>query len=259
MAGPVKLSATIITFNEEKKIDRCLQSLAGIADEILVVDSFSTDRTEEICRKYGVSFLKNRFDGYVAQKNFAMNQASFDHILALDADEALSDELRASILAVKNSWGNADGYAFNRRNFYCGQWIRFCGWYPDRKIRLWDRRRGKWSGTDPHDHVEIADKNISKVKGDILHYAYFTVDEHLKQMYKFAEVAAKAKFEKGVKPIFVVHVILNPLFKFLKKYILQLGFLDGYYGFVFCATTALLNFYKYLRLYEYHRRGVPNK
>ena len=105
MAGPVKLSVTIITFNEEKKIDRCLQSLTGVADEILVVDSFSTDRTEEICRKHGVSFFKNRFDGYVAQKNFAMNKASFDHILSLDADEALSEELKASILAVKASWG----------------------------------------------------------------------------------------------------------------------------------------------------------
>jgi glycosyltransferase involved in cell wall biosynthesis len=257
MAGPVKLSATIITLNEEKKIERCLQSLKGVVDEIVVVDSFSTDGTESICRQYGVSFLKNRFEGYVAQKNFAMQKASFDHILALDADEALSDELKASILAIKSSWGGSDGYAFNRRNNYCGKWIRFCGWYPDRKIRLWDRRTGNWTGTDPHDQVEIATKNVRRLKGDILHYAYFSVDEHLKQMYKFAEVAAKAKFEKGVKPIFVIHVVLNPMFKFLRKYILQLGFLDGYYGFVFCATTALLNFYKYLRLYEYHRRGVP--
>jgi glycosyltransferase involved in cell wall biosynthesis len=257
MAGPVKLSATIITFNEEKKIDRCLQSLKGVADEVVVVDSFSTDRTEEICRMHGVSFLKNRFDGYVAQKNFAMRQASFDHILSLDADEALSDELKASILSVKNSWGATDGYAFNRRNNYCGKWIRFCGWYPDRKIRLWDRRAGHWTGTDPHDQVAIESNKVSRLNGDILHFAYFTVDEHLKQMYTFAEVAAKAKFEKGVKPNFVIHVVLNPMFKFFRKYILQLGFLDGYYGFVFCATTALLNFYKYLRLYEYHRRGVP--
>ena len=257
MTGPVKLSATIITFNEERKIDRCLQSLQGIADEIIVVDSFSTDGTENICRKYGVIFIKNRFEGYVAQKNFAMRKTSFDHVLSLDADEALSEELKASILKIKVDWGKYDGYAFNRRNNYCGKWIRFCGWYPDRKIRLWDRRKGEWGGTDPHDQVIIKSKSVKKLAGDILHYAYFTIDEHLKQMYKFAEVAARAKYKKGVKPIFFIHVILNPCFKFFRKYILQLGFLDGYYGFVFCATTALLNFYKYLRLHEYHKRGIP--
>ena len=254
MTNSVNISATIITFNEEKKVEECLQSLSGIADEIIVVDSCSTDRTEQICRRYNVKFISHPFEGYVAQKNFAMSQATFDHILALDADERLSDELRGSILEVKRSWGNVSGYSFNRFNNYCGKWIRYCGWYPDRKIRLWDRREGKWGGEDPHDKVSLPADRVMHLKGDLFHMAYFSVDEHLHQMHKFAEIAARAKYRNGRKPNFMIHVLLNPAFKFFKKYILQLGFLDGYYGFVFCAATSSLNFFKYLRLYEYYRR-----
>lgn len=259
MGDAVKISATIITFNEEKKIERCLQSLRGVADEIIVVDSFSTDDTEVICRRYPVTFMKKPFNGYIDQKNYAMDQASHDCILSLDADEVLSDELRASILKVKANWGPYDGYACNRFNNYCGQWIRHCGWYPDRKIRLWDRRKARWGGEDPHDKVRIAAGRVKRLKGDLLHYAYFTVDEHLRQMHHFAEVAAKAKYRNGKRPVFIVHVVLNPLFKFFRTYVLRLGFLDGYYGFVFCATTSALNFYKYLRLNEYYRSGLPEE
>jgi len=258
MGDAVKISATIITFNEEKKIEKCLQSLEGVADEIIVVDSFSTDATEAICAKYGVKFIKRAFEGYIAQKNYAVDHASYDHILSLDADEVLSEKLKAAVLAVKADW-KYDGYAVNRFNNYCGKWIRFCGWYPDRKIRLWDRRKARWSGEDPHDKVQLASAQVKRLEGDLLHYAYFTVDEHLRQMHNFAEVAAKAKYRNGKKPIFLIHVVLNPLFKFFRKYLLQLGFLDGYYGFVFCATTSALNFYKYLRLYEYHRSGLPEE
>lgn len=253
----IKISATVITLNEAQKIEPCLQSLLPVADEIIVVDSGSTDKTEMICRQYPVRFMTHRFEGHVAQKNYAIAQASYDHILSLDADERLSEELTRSILKVKNEWGSADGYAFNRFNNYCGHWIRYCGWYPDRKIRLWDRRKGSWGGTDPHDRVILSKHNVIRLEGNLLHYAYFSVDEHLRQMNKFAEIAARAKFKKGEKPIFLIHVILNPFFKFFKKYFLQLGFLDGYYGFVFCAAASSLNFFKYLRLYEYHRRGLP--
>jgi glycosyltransferase involved in cell wall biosynthesis len=256
MSNAVKISATIITLNEEKKVEACLKSLEGVVDEIVVVDSFSTDRTRQICELFGARFMTHPFEGYVAQKNFAMEQASYDHILALDADERLSTELRASILKVKSDWGTFTGYSFNRFNNYCGKWIRFCGWYPDRKIRLWDRRKGRWGGEDPHDKVMLPKGEVQQLKGDLLHMAYYSVDEHLRQMHKFAEVAAKAKYRNGKRPVFVVHVLLNPVFKFFKKYVLQLGFLDGYYGFVFCATASSLNFFKYLRLYEYHKRGT---
>jgi glycosyltransferase involved in cell wall biosynthesis len=260
MGRPVSISATVITYNEERKIENCLKSLMEVADEIVVVDSFSTDRTEEICSRYPVRFIKRAFDGYVAQKNNAVEYASHDYILALDADEVLSDELRDSILTVKQNWDpQYDGYSFNRFNNYCGHWIRFCGWYPDRKVRLWDRRKARWSGEDPHDRVVIPRERLKQLKGDLLHYAYHTLDEHLRQMHRFAEVAARAKYRNGKKAVFLVHVILNPMFKFFRKYVLQLGFLDGYYGLVFCATTSAMNFYKYLRLYEYGRRGLPEE
>lgn len=255
MPNPVKISATIITLNEEKKVEDCLRSLLGVADEIVVVDSCSTDQTKEICDRYGVKFITHAFEGYIAQKNYAVSQSTYDHILALDADERLSPELRESILRVKNNWDNVSGYSFNRLNNYCGKWIRFCGWYPDRKIRLWDRRKAKWGGEDPHDKVLIPRDQVIKLRGDLLHMAYYSLDEHLQQVHRFAEIAAKAKYKSGKKANFVIHVLLNPVFKFLKKYFFQFGFLDGYYGFVFCATASALNFFKYLRLYEYHRTG----
>jgi glycosyltransferase involved in cell wall biosynthesis len=260
MINPVKISATIITLNEEKKIERCLQSLQGIADEIVVVDSFSSDNTRSICERYNVVFRQHNFEGYVAQKNYAISLASFDHILSLDADERISDELRKSICDVKKNWENdINGYAFNRFNNYCGKWMHFSGWYPERKVRLWDRRKASWVGTDPHDFVKIPKENVKKLKGHLLHYAYLTVDEHLQQVYRFAEIAARAKYKKGDGVNFVINIIFSPLFRFIKSYIFQLGFLDGYYGFIFCTASASMTFFKYVRLYEYKRKGLPEE
>lgn len=257
MSNSIKISATIITFNEEKKIESCIRSLLGIADEIIIVDSCSTDRTQEICSRHPVKFITHAFEGYVAQKNYAVLQANYDHILALDADERLSDELKQSILKVKEAWDSVDGYSVNRFNNYCGKWMHFSGWYPERKIRLWDRRKTQWSGTDPHDLVHISKGMTETLKGNLLHYAYLTVDEHLQQAYKFAEIAARAKYKNGEKASFLINVILSPLFRFVKSYIFQLGFLDGYYGFLFCNISAFMTFFKYVRLYEYNRKGLP--
>jgi len=259
MSNEIKISATIITLNEEKKIEPCIRSLLPVADEIIVVDSCSTDKTKEICSKYPVRFISRPFEGYVAQKNFAVEQATHDYILSLDADERISEELQQSIRAVKKNWNNADGYALNRFNNYCGKWMHFSGWYPERKIRLWDRRKAHWTGTDPHDFVYLPRHKVKNLSGNLLHYPYLTLDEHLTQVYRFAEIAARAKYKKGEKASFFMNVIVSPLFRFIKSYFFQFGFLDGYYGFVFCSTSASMTFFKYIRLYEYNRHGLPEE
>ena len=138
----VQISAVIITFNEEKNIERCLQSLQGIVDEIVVVDSFSKDQTKSICEKYNVKFVEHAFEGHIEQKNYAITQASYPYVLSLDADEALDETLKSSILKVKKNWTH-DGYSMNRLTNYCGSWIKHCGWYQDTKLRLWDARKGE--------------------------------------------------------------------------------------------------------------------
>lgn len=257
MSDLTKISATIITYNEQKKIEGCLKSLQGVVDEIVVVDSFSTDNTEQICKAYPVTFIKNKFDGYVAQKNYAIEQAQHNYVLSLDADERLSAELRDSILHLKKQNTPADGYVVKRYNNYCGKWMHFSGWYPERKIRLWNKTKAKWSGTDPHDSVRMPKTHVETLKGNLLHYAYLSIDEHLNQVHRFSEIAARAKFKKNEQASFVFNVLLSPLFRFLKTYVFQLGFLDGYYGFIFCATSASMTFFKYVRLNEYQRKGLP--
>lgn len=249
---PVKISAVIITYNEEKNIERCLKSLQGIADEIVVVDSYSTDRTKEICESFNVRFLLHPFDGHIQQKNYAVAQACHEYILSLDADEALSPTLQASILEVKNKW-EKDGYEFNRLTNYCGSWIKYAGWYPDTKLRLWKKVSGKWGGTNPHDKL-ILNKGTSKglLKGDLLHYSFYSIAEHIAQINYFSDIAAKEAFSKGKNASFI-QTILNPLFVFVKKYFFQRGFIGGWTGFTICVISAFGKFLKYIKLRELKR------
>lgn len=243
----VKLSAVIITFNEEKNIERCLQSLQAVADEIVVVDSFSTDQTEEICKKFNVRFIQHPFEGHVEQKNWAKDQATFDHILSLDADEALDEKLIASILHTKNNWKH-DAFQMNRRTNYCGKWIKHSGWYPDIKVRLFDRRKGKWGGNNPHDKfIPDASIKIQHLKGDLLHYSYYSREEHLIQIHKFSTIGAQALFKKGVRSSYL-KLIIKPIARFIKAYILFKGFLDGSEGFTISRLSAYANFLKYSKL-----------
>lgn len=250
----VNISAVIITFNEEQNIVRCLKSLDGIADEIVVVDSFSTDNTEKLCSYPGVRFIKHAFEGHIQQKSWAVKQAEFDYVLSLDADEALSDSLRKSIAAVKNSW-NSDGYTFNRLNNYLGKWIRHCGWYPDTKLRLWDRRTGDWGGINPHDKVILnPGSRISKLDGDLLHYSYFSTRQHLDQINKFTDIAAKEAESQGKKSSLFI-ATFKGIWKFKRDYIFKLGFLDGASGFVICVLSAYATFVKYIKIRELKKAG----
>jgi glycosyltransferase involved in cell wall biosynthesis len=181
----LKLSVVIITRNEEKNIGRCLDSVMDIADDIVVVDSFSTDRTEEICKNKGARFFQHVFEGHIEQKNYAVTLTEYQNVLSLDADEALDDVLKKSIVAVKENL-QYDGYEMNRLTNYCGTWIKHCGWYPDTKLRMFDKRKGKWGGTNPHDKFEMYQgSKTGKLKGDILHYSYYTIDDHYKQIEYF--------------------------------------------------------------------------
>lgn len=242
-----KLSVVIITFNEEKNIARCLDSVQEVADEIVVVDSFSTDRTEEICRNYKVNFVKHPFEGYIEQKNLALTKATYDHVLSLDADEALSDKLARSILEVKNDWKEA-AYTMNRLTNYCGKWIRHSGWYPDRKMRLFDRTKGSWQGVNPHDKFELDPGNSSRhIKGDILHYSYYTIDDHLKQIEHFTNVSSEALHKAGKRAGYC-KMCLSPLAKFIRDYFINLGFLDGKEGYTICRLSARASYIKYHKL-----------
>lgn len=247
----IKLSAVIITFNEEKNIERCIGSLKNIADEIVVVDSFSTDRTKDICNGHKVKFIEHQFDGHIQQKNWAITQAKFNHILSLDADEAISKELETSILRVKENW-NAEGYSFNRMTNYCGKWIKHGHWYPDTKLRLWDSSKGKWGGKNPHDtYLLDSGQKGTHLKGDLLHYSYYTVDEHWKQAEKFSKIAAKAYHESGKKSSWL-KIMFSPISRFISSYLFHRGFLDGKYGWTIAKITywETKQKYKLLKAYD---------
>lgn len=244
----IPISAVIITFNEERNIKRCLESLQGIVDDIVVVDSYSKDRTKEICESFDVRFVEHVFEGHIEQKNWAITQAKYPYILSLDADEALDEKLKQSILEIKQNW-EADGYSMNRLTNYCGHWVHHCGWYPDTKLRLWDSRKGAWGGTNPHDKYELNDKNAKTIQleGDILHYSYYTLEDHYKQVEYFTTILAKAQYEKGKKAPFIT-LIFSPIVKFIKDYFIKKGFLDGKIGFRICRISAFATYTKYRKL-----------
>jgi glycosyltransferase involved in cell wall biosynthesis len=249
----LQLSVVIITFNEEKNIGRCLDSLREIADEIVVVDSFSTDHTASICKKYNVNFIQRQWEGYSATKNFANAQAKNNWILSLDADEALSDELRKSILAAKQQT-HPKAYQFNRLTNYCGKWIKHCGWYPDRKTRIFDKTNASWEGTI-HERLVVKNEVPDLLKGDCLHYSYYTIEEHYRQSDKFATLSAESMFQQG-KKVSLLKLLFSPLIKFAECYFLKLGFLDGIAGYTICKITASATFSKYRKLRRLYASGA---
>lgn len=250
---PVKLSVVIITYNEERNIARCLESVKRVADEIVVVDSFSKDRTKELCLAYGARFIEHPFGGHIEQKNYALTQATYNHVLSLDADEALTPELEQAVLAAKNNW-EADAYSMNRLTNYCGKWIHHSGWYPDTKVRLFDRTKAVWGGENPHDKI-ILDKGASlqHLRGDLLHYSYYSVSQHLGQINKFTDASSNAMIRDG-KTVSLPMVIIKPLFRFFRAYVLKRGFLDGSEGFIISVSSAVSVYYKYVKLYMHNRQ-----
>ncbi len=244
----VPLSIVVITFNEAANIARCLQALGDVADEVLVVDSFSTDNTVAICHQLGARVIQHPFAGYVEQKNYATSQARYDHVLQLDADEVLTDELRAAIRAAKADWQHA-AYSLARLTSYCGHWVRHGGWYPDRKLRLYDRRLGRWTGLLLHEKFEVSPgQTTAPLAGHALHYSYVSVAQHVSQLNKFTSITAQELALRGKTSVGLFHLLLKPLWKFVHGYFFRLGFLDGFAGLCIASISAWGVFLKFAKL-----------
>ena len=247
-----KISACIISFNEENKIEDCLLSLQGVADEIVVVDSLSNDATLAIAKKYTPHIFEQKFLGHVEQKNLAVSKATHDWILSLDCDERLSDELKAAILNVKDRLEDFDAYKMPRKTFYVYRWLNHC-WYPDKKVRLFNKNRAKWGGVNPHDKVIVSSNKIKELNGDILHYSFDNISAHIQTMDKFTEIGAQEIIKRG-KKVSLISPFTHATWTFLRMYFFRLGFLDGFAGLVASFLSFVHVFVKYSKVISYYRK-----
>ena len=253
----VKISAVIITYNEERNIARCIESIISVVDEIVLIDSYSTDRTCDIALERGARVVKHPFKSHIDQKNYAVTQTSHDVVLSLDADEYLSEELTKSILAVKENWP-FEAYRMNRLSNYGGKWIRHGNWYPDQKIRLWNKRKGLWGGENPHDRVVLKrGVKIMHLNGDLLHRAYVDASETLTKIQSYSEIYARENV--GRRSSSAIRIIAHTTFSFFKSYILKRGFLDGFEGLMVAMAVGNHVFYKYAKLYEANHKQAIGK
>lgn len=249
MKNEKKLSVAIITFNEEKNIERCLKSVKDIADEIVVVDSESTDATEEICKKYGVNFIVNKFRGNILQWEYTFSQTQNDYVLCLDADEELSEKLYSSILKEKECGFLYEGYTFNRCTSFCGKWIRHGAWYPDKKLRIVNKHKAFWGGEEPHGKL-LMEKNAKtlRLEGDLNHYSYYTFGELIIRSHSYTTTQANTLYKVGKKSTWF-NLLFNPFHAFLQSYFLKFGFLDGKYGFILAISISYNTFTKYVKVF----------
>ncbi len=250
------LSLVIITFNEEKNIGRCISSAREVADEVIVLDSYSTDNTVEIARSLGAIIYQEKFRGYIGQKNYAMKLATHNYILSLDADEALSPALAASILKVKKTLYHR-AYSMNRCTSFCGHFIRHGLWYPDRKVRLFDRTVAQWGGLNPHDKIILDGNYIPQhLEGDILHYSFNTTEDLVWQGNRLSSIAASSLYANGNTSSWL-KMLIHPSWAFINGYFFRRGFLDGVNGFTIAIHTSHQVFMKYNKLYKLrHDRGI---
>jgi len=246
VSSPSGLSACIITYNEADRIEACLRSLS-FCDEILVVDSHSTDRTRELAATLDARVIERDWPGHVKQKEFAIRAATHDWVLSVDADERVTPELHAEIVALRDAgFTTHAGWCFPRKTFYLGRFIEHGAWYPDRQLRLFDRRRSKWGGHDPHDKVQL-DGSLGRLRGNLLHYSYRNFDDHLRTIDKYTTIMARGLFERG-KRASPFALISHPLARFIRSYFIKLGFLDGWRGVVVAYLSAHYAGLKYAKL-----------
>lgn len=240
----MQISVTIIARDEEANIARAIASVDFCA-EVLVVDSGSTDRTVEIARSLGATVLHHEWPGYAAQKNFAAAKASHDWILSIDADEAVGPGLAASIRGLAEAEPEHAGFDFPRLARYCGKWIRHSGWYPDRKVRLYRRDRGRWVGDFVHESVVVSGP-VGHLEGNLLHYTCDTFRDHRANVERYTDLAAREIVASGQRPT-ASRLFLGPPFAFAKSFFLQLGFMDGAAGFTIAWMAARYVYLKHAK------------
>ena len=254
----MKISVAIICFNEEKKIERCLQSVSW-ADEIVILDSHSTDQTVAICKKFTDKVLVHDFDGHIQQKNRVLEHCENDWVFSIDADEVVTDELKAEILALKKELELTDisGFFVNRRIKYLGKWIKHSNWYPDYKLRLFRKSKAKWGGVNPHDQI-ILDVKDSRLSSELEHYSYDSVSDHLRTVDNFTSIISKEYYKKGKRPS-IINLTLRPIYGFTKSYLIKRGFLEGKRGLIIAIIDSYYVFLKFVKLYEIQLESKKEK
>ncbi|PIQ99254.1 MAG: hypothetical protein COV66_13025 [Nitrospinae bacterium CG11_big_fil_rev_8_21_14_0_20_45_15] len=242
-----KLSVIIITYNEEEHIERCLKSVQW-ADEIVVLDSFSTDATVDICRRYTDRVFQMEWQGYGGQKNLAAEKASHTWILNLDADEEVSSEVEREIRTLMEVGPMFSAYDFPRKNFFGEHWIRFCGWYPDRIIRLYDKMKARFTEGRVHEKIETAG-GVGSLNEPLLHHSFRDMEDYITRQNRYSTLSAQDRFDrKG--PVGIGRILLGPPWVFIKVYILRQGFREGRLGFFIAASMAFYSFLKYIKTHE---------
>ena len=252
---PMKLTACIITYNEADRIDTCLRSLS-FCDEIVVVDSHSTDATRQIARSLHAHVIERDWPGYRSQKQFAVEAASNDWVLCLDADERVTSQLREEIEALRaQGFPEHAGWSVPRITDYFGQFLRHGNAYPDRLIRLFDRRRGGWIGEEIHENTRVTG-SVGRLHGHLEHFSYRSLSDHHNRMARYADLMARALYARG-KRCGMSKVLFNPAWRFFRGYVVRLGFLDGWRGMVFHLVEANYVRRKYLGLYMLTKEVAP--
>ncbi|MCB0340709.1 MAG: glycosyltransferase family 2 protein [Bdellovibrionales bacterium] len=250
------ITVVIITKNEECNIERCLKSIHDWVDEIIIMDSHSTDRTPEICRSFDrVTFYDTDWLGYGATKNLGNSKAHSDYILSLDADEAISEELKQEILQLQPQLDGTTAFYLNRLVNYCGRWIYHSGWHPDYQLRLFPKATSHWNEAKVHEKVIVQDNTqTNRLKSPLYHYTYHTLSDHLERLNLYTSLDGE-RLAESKKNFLVIRGLISFFSRFLKHYFLKRGFLDGFEGFCIASLSAFAGFVRYLKAYHL-RKGI---